>query len=71
MGHPWSALTAGLAKSADKEIGVYRHDGLGVLGWARMPAVLLEAGSIINQEEELAIIAKVMDVVARYAERAG
>lgn len=37
----------------DKEAGVYRFDRLYVLMQTRMPAVLLEAGSIINREEEL------------------
>ena len=35
------------------EAGVYRYDHLIVLHTARMPAVLLEAGSIINRQEEL------------------
>jgi N-acetylmuramoyl-L-alanine amidase len=37
----------------DEETGVYRYDHLIVLRTARMPAVLLEAGSIINRQEEL------------------
>jgi N-acetylmuramoyl-L-alanine amidase len=37
----------------DKETGVYRHDELIVLRKTRMAAVLLEAGSIINRDEEL------------------
>jgi N-acetylmuramoyl-L-alanine amidase len=37
----------------DKEAGVYRYDQLIVLRAARMPAVLLEAGSIVNRQEEL------------------
>jgi N-acetylmuramoyl-L-alanine amidase len=37
----------------DAEAGVYRYDHLIVLHGARMPAVLLEAGSIINRQEEL------------------
>jgi N-acetylmuramoyl-L-alanine amidase len=37
----------------DAEAGVYRYDKLIVLKDTRMPAVLLEAGSIINREEEL------------------
>ena len=37
----------------DEEAGVYRYDHLIVLHSARMPAVLLEAGSIINRQEEL------------------
>jgi N-acetylmuramoyl-L-alanine amidase len=37
----------------DAEAGVYRFDQLIVLRKTQMPAVLLEAGSIINREEEL------------------
>jgi N-acetylmuramoyl-L-alanine amidase len=37
----------------DAEAGVYRYDALAVLQHTRMPAVLLEAGSIINRTEEL------------------
>jgi N-acetylmuramoyl-L-alanine amidase len=37
----------------DSEAGVYRHDALIVLKDTRIPAVLLEAGSIINRDEEL------------------
>jgi N-acetylmuramoyl-L-alanine amidase len=37
----------------DAEAGVYRYDQLVVLRATRMPAVLLEAGSIINRNEEL------------------
>ena len=37
----------------NKETGVYRYDELIVLRKARMAAVLLEAGSIINRDEEL------------------
>jgi N-acetylmuramoyl-L-alanine amidase len=37
----------------DKEAGVYSHDELIVLRKSQMPAVLLEAGSIINRDEEL------------------
>jgi len=37
----------------DADAGVYRYDQLIVLRMTRMPAVLLEAGSIINRDEEL------------------
>ena len=37
----------------NKETGVYSYDHLVVLSTTRMPAVLLEAGSIINRDEEL------------------
>jgi N-acetylmuramoyl-L-alanine amidase len=37
----------------DADAGVYRYDTLFVLREARTPAVLLEAGSIINRDEEL------------------
>jgi N-acetylmuramoyl-L-alanine amidase len=42
-------------KLLDKDAGVYRYDQLVVLGRARMAAVLFEAGSIINRDEELAM----------------
>jgi N-acetylmuramoyl-L-alanine amidase len=37
----------------DAKAGVYRYDELIVLRMTRMPAVLLEAGSIVNRQEEL------------------
>jgi N-acetylmuramoyl-L-alanine amidase len=37
----------------DKDVGVYAYDRLIVLMFPQMPAVLLEAGSIINRDEEL------------------
>jgi N-acetylmuramoyl-L-alanine amidase len=37
----------------DEQAGVYRYDQLIVLKDTRMPAVLLEAGSIVNRDEEL------------------
>jgi N-acetylmuramoyl-L-alanine amidase len=39
----------------DKSVGVYRYDQLIVLSRSRSPAVLLEAGSIINRDEEMAM----------------
>ena len=40
----------------NKETGVYRYDELIVLRKTRMAAVLLEAGSIINRDEELKMV---------------
>jgi N-acetylmuramoyl-L-alanine amidase len=37
----------------DKDVGIYRYDHLVVLMRTQMPAVLLEAGSIINRDEEV------------------
>lgn len=37
----------------DSQTGVYRYDQLVVLRETEMPAVLLEAGSIVNRQEEL------------------
>jgi N-acetylmuramoyl-L-alanine amidase len=39
----------------DKSVGVYRFDQLIVLARSKSPAVLLEAGSIINRDEEMAM----------------
>ncbi|MET4065739.1 N-acetylmuramoyl-L-alanine amidase [Bradyrhizobium sp. S3.2.6] len=39
----------------DKDVGVYRYDALVVLSQTRSAAVLLEAGSIINRDEEMAM----------------
>ena len=45
MGHNRHALL-------DDKAGVYRYDALFVLKKSRMPAALLEAGSIVNRDEE-------------------
>jgi N-acetylmuramoyl-L-alanine amidase len=37
----------------DAETGVYRYDQLLILRTARMPSVLLEAGSIVHRDEEV------------------
>ncbi|WP_311966790.1 N-acetylmuramoyl-L-alanine amidase family protein [Bradyrhizobium australiense] len=42
-------------KLLDKNAGIYQFDHLVVLQRARMAAVLFEAGSIINRDEELAM----------------
>lgn len=39
----------------DKDVGVYRYDGLVVLSRTNSAAVLLEAGSIVNRDEEMAM----------------
>ena len=39
----------------DKDVGVYRYDALFVLKTPRIPAVLFEAGSIVNRNEELLV----------------
>jgi N-acetylmuramoyl-L-alanine amidase len=40
----------------DAKAGVYRYDKLIVLRTTTMPAVLLEAGSIINRDEEMLVV---------------
>jgi len=40
----------------DADAGVYRYDALVVLRHTHMPAVLLEAGSIVNRGEELELV---------------
>jgi N-acetylmuramoyl-L-alanine amidase len=61
----------------DPEVGVYRYDQLIVLKDTKMPAALLEAGSIINRDEELElatperqglISASVVDAVKQFCE---
>lgn len=39
----------------DSRRGIYRHDALGVLKNANAPALLLEAGIIVNRDEEAAL----------------
>lgn len=41
--------------TVDANLGIFRFDGLAVLRTAAMPAVLLEAGIIVNREEEQAL----------------
>ena len=62
----------------DAEAGVYRYDRLVVLEYPHMPAVLLEAGSIINRDEELlmgtpehqgVIGAAVLEAVEKFCEQ--
>jgi N-acetylmuramoyl-L-alanine amidase len=62
-------------KLLDADAGVYRYDTLFVLKQTQMPAVLLEAGSIVNRDEELTlasperqqlITAAVVDAVDSY-----
>ena len=39
----------------DRSRGIYRYDNLAVLKFASAPAVLVEAGIILNRDEELAL----------------
>jgi N-acetylmuramoyl-L-alanine amidase len=64
----------------DHEAGVYRYDQLIVLKMTRMPAVLLESGSIINRDEELKMASQehkdkvataVLAAVAEYCDTRG
>jgi hypothetical protein len=43
-------------KLLDANAGVYRFDALFVLKNSKMPAVLLEAGSIVNRDQELDMV---------------
>ncbi|WP_197535604.1 N-acetylmuramoyl-L-alanine amidase [Pararhodospirillum photometricum] len=40
----------------DPALGLYRYDGLAVLRTAAMPAALLEAGIIVNRDDELLLM---------------
>jgi len=51
----------------DAEAGVYRYDQLFVLTWTQMPAVLLEAGLIINREEEVSLASEERQAVTSAA----
>lgn len=42
-------------KALDDQAGVYQYDALFVLTRIRMPAASLEAGSMVNRDEELAL----------------
>lgn len=53
--HHAEALPGEGKEWADKENGVYYYDDLVVLKTAKMPAVLLEAGVIVNRGEEQAL----------------
>ena len=64
----------------DHDAGVYRYDQLIVLKSTRMPAVLLESGSIINREEEVKMASEehkdkvataVLGAVAEYCDTRG
>src|SRR5262249_56986818 len=50
---PWALMAHPRRILIDSEAGVYRYDELIVLRRTSMPAVLLEAGSIVNRQEEL------------------
>lgn len=50
--HHASSTTGGGLEWADESQGVYYYDNLVVLKTATVPAVLLEAGVIVNREEE-------------------
>ncbi|OPY80230.1 MAG: N-acetylmuramoyl-L-alanine amidase AmiA precursor [Syntrophorhabdus sp. PtaU1.Bin153] len=56
----------------DENRGIYRYDGLAVLKGARMPAILLECGIIVNRQEEQrlndpAYRMKIVDAIQRAA----
>jgi len=53
--HEPRALVGASVPYADAKRGIYWRDRLVVLNATRMPAVLLEAGVIVNRDEELAL----------------
>lgn len=58
----------------DPKIGLYRFDDLVVLRSATMPAVLLEAGVIVNRQEELrlqdpVLMRRMADAIASSVQR--
>jgi N-acetylmuramoyl-L-alanine amidase len=53
--HEPKNLFGARAPYIDASRGIYRRDALRVLRRAKMPAVLLEGGTIINREEELEV----------------
>lgn len=60
-GHEW----------ADEQNGVYYYDDLVVLKTARQPAVLLEAGVIVNRDEEAGLASREVQEKMARAIRAG
>jgi N-acetylmuramoyl-L-alanine amidase len=53
--HEPKNLFGARAPYIDPSRGIYRRDALHVLTRAKMPAVLLEGGTIVNREEELEV----------------
>lgn len=53
--HHTEAIPGENRPMVDETVGVSRYDGLAVLAVADMPAVLVEAGVIVNREEEEAL----------------
>ena len=51
--YTYAVMGARRRELLDAEAGVYRYDQLIVLKNTRVPAVLLEAGSIVNRDEEV------------------
>ena len=55
--HHAEAISGERRGFVDASRGIYRHDGLAVLKLTNAPAVLMEAGLIINRDEEAALAA--------------